>query len=392
MFDRIGVIFRKELTDHLRDRRTIITSLFYPRMGPLIVLRVFTVLGQSVAQRTERALELPVAGAEHAPALLAFLRQHNVSVQPAPADPQGVVRAGDVDTVLVIQPSFANSFAAEQPAAVQLLHDQSRSSSNVTVERARKLLEQFNAQVAAERLQARGVAPEVIQTLTIEDVDLATSQSRAASFLNLLPYFIIFAVFSGGAGLAVDMTAGERERGSLEPLLLNPVPRRDVLLGKLLLVLLVTLVTVAETVLAFGLILNIVPLGTMFGVPLSFSPLALAQIYLLTLPMIVLASSMQMIVAAVTRGPKEAQSYLQLIPLVPALPGLVLAFLPIKPELWTMAIPTFGQQLLINQLMRGEAVSALNVLASTLITLLVGAALLRVALRLYAREGIAFGS
>ena len=392
MFDRIGVIFRKELTDHLRDRRTIITSLFYPLMGPLIVLLVFTVLGQSVAQRTERALELPVAGAEHAPALLAFLRQHNVSVQPAPADPQGVVRAGDVDTVLVIQPSFANSFAAEQPAAVQLLHDQSRSSSNVTVERARKLLEQFNAQVAAERLQARGVAPEVIQTLTIEDVDLATSQSRAASFLNLLPYFIIFAVFSGGAGLAVDMTAGERERGSLEPLLLNPVPRRDVLLGKLLLVLLVTLVTVAETVLAFGLILNIVPLGTMFGVPLSFSPLALAQIYLLTLPMIVLASSMQMIVAAVTRGPKEAQSYLQLIPLVPALPGLVLAFLPIKPELWTMAIPTFGQQLLINQLMRGEAVSALNVLASTLITLLVGAALLRVALRLYAREGIAFGS
>ncbi|KPV50951.1 hypothetical protein SE17_23995 [Kouleothrix aurantiaca] len=392
MFDRIGVIFRKELTDHLRDRRTIITSLFYPLMGPLIVLLVFTVLGQSVAQRTERALELPVAGAENAPALVAFLKQHNVVVQPAPADPQSVVRAGDLDTVLVIQPGFANSFAAEQPAAVQLLQDNSRSSSNVTVERARKLLEQFNEQVAAGRLQTRGVAPQVVQVLAVEDVDLATSQSRGASFLNLLPYFIIFAVFSGGAGLAVDMTAGERERGSLEPLLLNPVPRRDVLLGKLLLVLLVTLVLVAETVLAFGLILNVVPLGTMFGVPLSFSPLALAKIYLLTLPMIVLASSMQMIVAAVTRGPKEAQSYLQLIPLVPALPGLVLAFLPIKPALWAMAIPTFGQQLLINQLMRGEAVSALNVLASTLITLLVGALLLRIALRLYTREAIVFGS
>ena len=215
MFDRIGVIFRKELTDHLRDRRTIITSLFYPLMGPLIVLLVFTVLGQSVAQRTERALELPVAGANMPPRCLRFSGSIT-SVEPAPADPQGVVRAGDVDTVLVIQPSQQlRRRAARRRAASD---DQSRSSSNVTVERARKLLEQFNAQVAAERLQARGVAPEVIQTLTIEDVDLATR--RAARPVSTCRPIIIFAVL-GGAGLAVDMTAGERERGSLEPLLSN---------------------------------------------------------------------------------------------------------------------------------------------------------------------------
>jgi sodium transport system permease protein len=391
MLERIGIIFTKELTDHLRDRRTVITSLFYPLLGPLMLILLFTVIGQTAATRAEQPLELPVAGAERAPALVEFLRQNNARVQPAPANPQAAVSAGDADVVLVIPPHYADDFRAGRPATVQLVLDESRIAANTTIDRARNLLSQYSRQIGALRLLARGVSPLAVQALAIEDVDVATAQSRAANLLNLLPYFIIFALFSGGAGLAVDTTAGERERGSLEPLLLNPVPRRDFVLGKMSAALVLTLVAVAETLLGFALVLNLVPLGRAFGVQLSFSLASLATIFAISIPIMLLASALQMIVASTSRGAKEASTYLQLIPLIPALPGFVLAFMPIKPALWNLAIPTFGQQLLINQVMRGEPLNLLYVAISALVTLVTGAALLLIAIRLYQRESIVFG-
>lgn len=391
MVENIRVIFYKEVLDHVRDRRTLITSLFYPLLGPLIVILIFTVIGQMVTERTEKPLELPVMGAEQAPELVAFLRQSNVEVQPAPSDPHTAVKHGDVDVVLIIPPAYGAALQAGRPAIVQLVMDESRDAASVTVRRTRGLLQRYSDEIGALRLLARGVSPLVVHALTVEDVDVATSESRAANFLNLLPYFIIFAIFSGGAGLAVDTTAGERERGSLEPLLINPVPRRDFVVGKLLATLLITMVAVLETLLAFALVLNLVPLGQTFGVHLSFSATAIVLIFLLTLPMMLLAGALQMIVATASRGVKEAQTYLQLIPLVPALPGLVLAFLPTKPTFWNMAVPTFGQQLLINQVMRNEPVDLRYVALSAATTLAVGVVLLLIAIRLYQREALMFG-
>jgi sodium transport system permease protein len=390
MIEQIGIIFRKELTDHLRDRRTVATSLFYPLLGPLMLILIFTVIGQTAATRSE-PLELPVAGAEHAPSLVAFLEQRNVTIQPALADPQAAVRAGDAEAVLIIPPGYGDAFRAGRPATVQLVIDDSRQSANSTIRRAREVLAGYSDQIGRLRLVARGVSPTAIEALAIEEVDVATSQSRAANLLNVMPYFIIFALFSGGAGLAVDTTAGERERGSLEPLLINPVPRRNVMLGKLLAVQLLTVVALVETLLAFMLVLNLVPLGQAFGIQLSFSLASTITIFVLTIPIMVLAGALQMLIAASSRGAKEAQLYVQLIPLIPALPGLVLIFTPIKAALWYMLIPTFGQQLLINQVMRGEAIDTLNAAVSALATLLIGAVLLVVAMRLYQREALAFG-
>jgi sodium transport system permease protein len=121
-------------------------------------------------------------------------------------------------------------------------------------------------------------------------------------------------------------------------------------------------------------------------IQISVSAASLAGIFLVALPIALLAAALQFIIATFTRSYREAQNYLGLLPLIPALPGMFLAFVPIKPELWTMLIPTFGQQLLINQLMRGEAVSAVNVLVASAVTLAVGAVLVVVATRLFGRE------
>ncbi len=390
MFERIGIVFRKELTDNLRDRRTLMGALFYPLLGPVLMLLLFNVIATQFSEQSQAVLRLPVAGAEHAPGLVQFLEQNGAEILPAPANPEEEVRLGNYDVVLIIPADYGDDFSAGRPATVRLVMDTSRQTASVMIDRATRLLEAYSAQIGALRLVARGVSPTVSQALAIEETDVATPQSQAASFLNLMPYFMIFSVFIGGTGVAIDATAGERERGSLEPLLINPVARGELVLGKLGAVIVFTLASVIETLLGFAVMLNFVSLEQ-FGLRVSLDPRAMASIFLLAVPMMLLAASLQIIIATFTRSYKEAQNYLSFLPLIPALPGMFLAFLPIKAELWTMLIPTFGQQLLINQLMRGEPVSALNVTVSALVTLAAALVLIFVATRLYEREQVVLG-
>lgn len=391
MLDRILVVFQKETLDNLRDRRTITGALIGTLLGPLIILLLIVIIGQAFFRdEAETPLNLPVVGAENAPALIQFLEQAGAVIQPAPADPNAAVRNGDVEVVLIIPPAYGADFSAGRPAAVQLVLDNSRQSAARAINRTQGLLNRYSQQMAALRLAARGISPSVIQPLAIEQVNVATPQSQVLIFLNSLPYFLIFTISTGSAGLIVDATAGERERSSLEPLLINPVARRDLVLGKWLAALPFAMATLTITLGAYALVFNVVPLEEIVGLRFSIALGALAGIFLISLPIMALAASAQMIIATFTRNHKEAQNYVNFLPLVAALPGLGLAFLPVKPELWTMLIPTFGQQILINQFMRAEPVSALNVAVSALVTLALAAALIVAAIRLYEREQILF--
>jgi len=389
-WERIGVIFRKETVDNWRDRRSLFSTLAYALIGPGMILLMIVILGGIFRTEAEKPLELPVAGQENAPNLIAFLKQNNVAVVDAPADPQAAVRNGDIVLALVIPADYGEDFTAGQPASVQLLVDSSRTSASPDVSRARQLLQAYSGQIGTLRLLARGVNPNVINAVSLEEVDVSTPQSQAFIFLNMLPYFLIMTVFLGGMAAIIDATAGERERGSLEPLLINPAARWEFVIGKLLASVPFAVVTILFTLVAFGLIFTFVPTEKFIGMRLTVDVVALGWVFLICLPMILLASATQMIVATFAHSFKEAQTYLGWLPLIPALPGLALAFLPVKSDLWTMLIPTFGQQLLINQLIRGEVVNPTNVVVSTVMMLLLSAILIYVAIRLYNREQILF--
>jgi sodium transport system permease protein len=137
---------------------------------------------------------------------------------------------------------------------------------------------------------------------------------------------------------------------------------------------------------------NAFPIEDYIGIQLSIDTSALIGIFLIAIPMILLSSALQMIIATFTRSFKEAQTYVAFLPLIPALPGIGLAFLPIKTSLWMMLIPTFGQQLLINQLMRGEKLDPLNVIVSTVATILIAIVLVFIAVKLYQSERILLGT
>jgi sodium transport system permease protein len=241
------------------------------------------------------------------------------------------------------------------------------------------------------RLSMRGISPEVVQAVQIEQIDTSTPQSQALIFLSMLPYFIIFAIFNGASPMITDSTAGERERGSLEPLLINPLPRGWVAIGKMLSAMPFATFNLIVTLAGFAAIFQILPVEELLGVQIGMDFGALTAVFFLCLPIVFLACAIQILIASFTKTTKEAGTYLPFIGLIPSLPGLALAFLPVKPELWTMLIPTFGQQILINQFLRIEPVLGMNILISSLGTLALTVVITCIAIKLYEGERIITG-
>lgn len=388
----IWTIFVKETIDNLRDRRSVFSAISSSLIGPLLILLMVVVVGKTIFnEQTEQVLEVPVIGAENAPDLIKFLEQSNIVLIGAPANPEEAVKNGDQAMVLVIPETYQEEFRQGIPASVQLIADSSRQSTMASVERLRRAISQYDQIIANMRLMVRGISPTVISPLAIEHLDVATPQSQGLIFLNILPYFIVMVTFLGGMYVIIDTTAGERERGSLEPLLINPVPRWQLVIGKLLASIPFALLAILLCLVGFWVVFSVVPLEDYIGIQLSISPVALMGIFLISIPMVLLASGLQMVIATFTRSFKEAQTYVSFLPLIPAIPGMALAFLPVKASLWTMLIPTFGQQLLINQLMRAETIAPIHLWVSTLVTLLFAGILIGIAIKLYQRERVIFG-
>jgi sodium transport system permease protein len=388
---KIFVIFQKEILDNVRDYRSWMTGFFWALFGPLLLGGMIMLLGRTIRENVEQSLILPVAGAENAPSLIAFLEQRNIVIESAPVDPEAAVIAGDINVALIIPSKYSEDFSSGSTATVQLVFDSTRQSASPDIARARNALENYSEYLGVLRLSLRGISPEVLRAVQIEELDTATPQSQALIFVSMLPYFIIFAIFNGASPVIVDATAGERERGSLEPLLINPLPRGWFAIGKMLSAMPFATFNLLITLAGFAAIFNLLPVEELVGVQIGLDLGALASVFLICLPIVFLACAIQTLIASFTKTTKEAGTYLPFIGLIPSLPGLALAFLPVKPALWTMLIPTFGQQILINQFLRYEPISNTNIIVSALLTILLSIVITFIAIKLYEGERIVSG-
>ena len=223
-FTQAMVVFRKELKDWSRDRRSIITVLVSSLLAPGIIGFMFTQLASR--QRQIEDVKVPVVGAANAPALIDWLKQQpGVEIVEGPSDPEEAVRTRREDVVVVIPKEFAKNFASSRPAPIRLVADGSSQNTRPKVQRVRGLFQNYSSQIGSLRLIARGVSPVVANAVTIEDVEVSSAQQRAAMLLGFIPLFVMIAAFTGAMSISTDSTAGERERGSLEALLVNPAPR-----------------------------------------------------------------------------------------------------------------------------------------------------------------------
>lgn len=388
LLSTLWTVFRKETRDNARDRRTLVrVFLLGPLLGPVLLAGIMGAVINLNVGSAEKPLALPVVGAERAPNLVAYLRAHHAEIQPPPDDPREAVRAGHADVVLQIPASYPAALIAGEPAELDLVLNAADQSAEKSVRRLKALLTAYGGRLTALRLLARGVSPLTTHPLAVVDKDISTPAARGAMLLGMVPYFCLFAVLIGGFYLAIDTTAGERERGSLEPLLGTAAARSALMLGKLAATTLFSLCALAVAVIAFGVSIPSLPVAQL-GMQINFGPWQALWAFVVCVPFAFLGSALLTVVAAFSRSFKEAQAWLSIVMIVPVLPLIFTAIYPIHTRQWMMLVPSLSQDLLITAILKGEPLQAGFVLLSAASTLVVAALFAVAALGLYRRESL----
>jgi len=391
--DAIVTVCRKEMLENSRDRRTLFTSLLFgPLFGPFFFAVMVNIMVSQSISSIQEPVEIPIIGEHFAGNLTRFLASRGIDSDDdhslANFDEAALaVQQGEHDVVLLIEEGFGDALAGASAARINVIYDQSNSRSNPKLSRIRAMLGAYAQQIGSLRLVARGISPSIVQPFIVDEFDVSTASGRSVLLLGMLTYFLLLATLMGGFYLAIDTTAGERERQSLEPLLTTPVTRTSLLLGKMAATVCYMLLSLTLTLASFTIALTFLPLEEL-GMSSAFGFTSAVAAFVVLVPFVPLGAASMTLVASFTKSYKEAQGYLTLVLLVPTLPLVFASILNVRPSLELMLVPSLSQHLLIGTLIRGETVPFDMLLTASVSSLAVGAVLAWIATRLFEREGI----
>ena len=382
-------VFRKELKDAVRDRRTwlivLVTSIL---AGPLtlFLLSIFiSGVEESAAKR-----EIYVANASAAPTLVNFLQRAGATVKDAPEDYTALVKSGRLqNAIIVVPPNFEARVAAGETVRMQVVFDETATKAQPATRAALAAVRGFTRELGIQRLLARGVSPQVMAAVEIEEVNLASSQARGAQLLFLVPWLALLGSVAGAISVAIDVTAGERERGSLEPLLMNPISTGATVLGKWAVVALCSASVVVLTLIGFMISMQFIRSENLSSLmQFGFSECALFIVMLL--PFSAMIASLNMLAATYGRSHKEAQTYATYLAMLVNFAPIVPLFISIRDAGWQLFVPAMAQQAVMMRALRSETVSAVDILLPGAIAIAITAVALTAQARLLRNERIIF--
>ena len=354
-------VFRKELLDALRDRRTLLmVVLTSVALGPVLLVALSALVADLEARADSR--ELYVVGIAQAPTLRNHIERQAWTIRPAPADYEAALvsrRLGH--PVLLVPPDFERDLADGLTPTLALVTSGANNRAQAGTRAVAQLLHGFNQEQAVLRLAMRGVSPGLLQVVQVQEQDMAGPQARAAQFTRLLPFFVLMAVLYGALHAALDTTAGERERGSLEPLLMAPLPRSAIVLGKWGAVAVMGMLVAVVSCFSFlpgQWLLRSDTLSALFQFGLREAVLFLA----LLLPLAALLSAVLMAVAIRCKSFKEAQASTTVVVLGVSLLPMVTTFNPGGEQAWHLWLPALAQITLMQRVLEGEALGAVDLL------------------------------
>lgn len=383
------VVIKKELKDWSRDRRSILTVLMSSLLAPGIIFFMFNSMASR--QRLVEDITVPVVGASHAPAFVNWLKQQaGVTIVDGPQDPEDAVRSRREDVVVVIDEDFAKNFAASKPAQVRLISDGSSQNARPKIQRVRQMLQRYGGEIGSLRLIARGISPVVAQAVQVEDVEVSSAQQRAAMILGFIPLFVMLSAFTGAMGISTDSTAGERERGSFEALLVNPAPRITIAAGKWLAGTITAWATVLITATLLFTMFRYLPLQDL-GIRFRLGTPELLGTMAVVLPLAPLIVAIQIYVATFAKSFKEAQSYLSFLMMAQMIPGMMATMNPTGTKAWMYYVPWIGQQTLLTDVLGNKPIAPLVFVVVGVVNVVLAVAAVRATAGLLHREKIIFG-
>ncbi len=365
-------VFKKELVDALRDRRTLMTVVVSSVLvGPAVLVALSNLIGG--IERQAEGREVLVAGLEHAPSLRNYIERQTFTARAAPTDHERRIRDSSLgEPVLVIQPDFEPALAEGRMPEVVLLYNSTHTRAQAAVPRLARLLQGFNSERATLHLAMRAVAPALLQPVVVQERDVAAPAARAARFTGMVPLFLLLAVLYGTLAAALDSTVGERERGSLEPLLATPASRAALVLGKWAAVTSVGLAIAVLSVLSFlpaQWLIRSDTLQAMF----RFGPHEALLLLALIAPLAGAVAACMMAIAIRCKTFKEAQTNNSLLVLAITMLPLVEVFSQGGQQAWHLAVPALAQTVLMNRVLRDQAIGAAELLLPLAACLVLGA-------------------
>ena len=390
-FEGIKVVFYKETVDHFRDRRSLTLSLMFPLLAPLLVGALLYFIGNHNFQGdAEFKMNAYVTGAENAPDLIAYLEEHSITVKEAPLVrefQEEAVKSGNIPFILLV-PEEARD---KRLFNIEILMDRSSPQSMIEAVTLLRHIRNFSRNEGRQMIERSGLDPGIISPITVTETNIGQAPNTAFLFYNMIPSLLMFMIFMGAVYLAIDVSVGERERGSLETLLITPISRAKLLLGKSLSALFYTVIIVLINLLAFYIALKWAT-GDADNMTPPPGGLKFFALFLISIPLMMFAVSLQMTIAFMTKSAKEAQIYLGLLPIVPLLPGLIMVFSPIESANIIAAIPIYGQLAIFIDIMGDKAVEWSVIMYSIVGTLAFTALVFFTAARLFEREKIVLGN
>lgn len=354
------IVFLKELKETLRDRRALGLLLLFTVMYPAM-------LGYMLQQQISRAvaperegMDIAVIGHQHAPTLMAQFKQKNINVKPTPElDGDGIaklLRERQVVALLRIDAKYASNYQAMHPARMDLWFDSGANDRRVW--EVEEVIQHYGSDVAGARLLAHGVSPAVVNPVRLQRFDTGGTAARSAGMIGAILGFLFFPAFICGLSAAVDSTAGERERRSLEVLMAQPAAPWELVGGKWLAAASLAIFGITLELALAHAILSLLPLEEI-GMSWSVTSLDLALVCIATVPLSLFAAGLHIALAMNAKSFKEAQSVLSFIVLVPMLPGVVVSMMELKTATWMYAVPMLSNQTLLRELAKGQEIGAL---------------------------------
>jgi sodium transport system permease protein len=382
-------VLLKELRDALRDRRmwmiVLVSSLVAGPVSLLLISRLVTSIEERAAKR-----EIVVSGIERAPSLVNFLQRAGATVLPAPPDYAAQLRSGELQNAVVVVPAdFETKLAAGEALTVEVLYDDSHDKAQPIVRAAIRTVAAFNRELGTQRLLARGVSPQLLAAIEVDEQNLAAAGAQGARILFVVPWVALLVAVAGCISVAIDVSAGERERGSLEPLLMHPLDVREIVIGKWVAVALCATAVALLTIVGFIGATLLVRSETLSAL-LQFGPRQIGVFALMIVPFAALMAAVNMLAATFGRTFKEAQTYVSYITMLVNFAPIVPLFLTVRDAPWQLAVPALGQMMVLMRALRGDTVGTIDLVLPAVVCAVGIVLCLALQARLLRREAIIY--
>ncbi|MEH6436317.1 ABC transporter permease [Massilia sp. DD77] len=372
MKSKLLIVFRKELRETLREKRTLATLILMTLLYPFIIgLTLNQIISKNT--KTEReGIELAVIGGARAPTLMAQLGQKNITVkEAAPMNDEAIaemLRAKQAVAVLRLSEDFADNYQAMRPARIEVWFD-SAAERGAQRREVEEVLEAYGSNIASARLLAHGVSPAALNPIQVQRYDTGTNASRSAAFIGGMIGVLFFPAFMLTMAAAIDSTAGERERRSFEVLMAQPADTWELVGGKWLAASVLGVIGVTASLLIGHAIFKWLRLEEI-GMSWSMGWSTLLLVCLVAVPLSLLAGALYVALAMHSKTFKEAQTILSIVLIAPLVPGMVVSFLDLKTAQWMYLVPMLANQTLAKEAAKGGDVGALPYLLTFLCSLI----------------------